>query len=146
MPLLHDPAVRASVEARLARLTPTSRPTWGKMSVGQMLWHVNQAMETALGRVQPHPKGAPVPAAVMRFLVLNMPWTRNAPTNKAFVPNQDHDFAAELARCRRLVAEIAAQAIEQPPPLHPMFGQMTGQQQSQLHAKHLDHHLRQFGV
>jgi hypothetical protein len=146
MPLLHDPAVRASLESRLARLTPASRPAWGKMSVGQMLWHVNQAMETALGRVQPDPKGAPIPAAVMRFLVLKMPWTKNAPTNKAFIPDREHEFTTELARCRQLVAEVTARAIEHAPPKHPAFGHMTGQQQSQLHAKHLDHHLRQFGV
>ena len=116
------------------------------MSVGQMLWHVNQAMETALGRVQPDPKGLPIPAPVMRFLVLKMPWTKNAPTNKAFIPTTQHDFDTEIARCRALVTEIAARPIESAPPMHPVFGQMTGQQQSQLHAKHLDHHLKQFGV
>jgi hypothetical protein len=27
-----------------------------------------------------------------------------------------------------------------------MFGKMSGREVSRLHAKHLDHHLRQFGV
>src|SRR5688572_1297842 len=122
MPLIHDPAVCASVEARLSQLRPESKPAWGKMSVGQMLWHVNQAMETALGRVKPDPKGMPIPAPVMRFLVLKMPWTKNAPTNKAFIPTTPHDFDAQLARCRALVAEITARPIETAPPHHPVFG------------------------
>jgi len=146
MPLLHDPAVSASIQVRLARLTPASRPHWGKMSVSQMLWHVSQAMDTALGRLHLTDKKPPIPTAVIRFMVLKMPWTRNAPTSRHFIPSQDHDFNAELARCRQLIAEIAAQSVDHAPPDHPMFGQMTGKQQSRLHVKHLDHHLRQFGV
>ena len=111
-----------------------------------MLWHVNQALGTALGRVQLADERPPIPTFVIRFAVLNLPWTRNAPTNSAFVARKEHDFDQELAKCRALIAEIVARDIDVAPPLHPVFGQMTGQQQSRLHAKHLDHHLKQFGV
>ena len=146
MPLLHDPAFRASVEARLARLQPDTRPAWGKMSPDQMLWHLNQAFGTALGQVTPPRDRAPLPSSWMRFMVLNLPWPKNAPTNKAFVPHQRYDFNAELAHLRALVAESVAQPLDTAPPPHPMFGQMSGREQSRLHAKHLEHHLRQFGV
>jgi len=146
MPMLHDPDVHKDLEARLSRLHADAKPKWGRMSVDQMLWHVNQAMGTALGKVQPDPGGPPIPAALLRFLVLKMPWTRNAPTNKAFIAGERYDFNAELARCRSLMREIVAQDVDKAPPLHPAFGQMTGRQQSQLHAKHLNHHFTQFGV
>jgi hypothetical protein len=144
--IIHDPSVRASIEARISKLRPDSPGVWGRMTVDQMLWHVNQAMGTALGRVQLAPKRIPVPAALMRFAALNMPWTRNAPTNPAFVARQRHDFDVERARCRALIADIVARDIDVAPPHHSVFGQMTGRQQSQLHAKHLDHHLKQFGA
>jgi hypothetical protein len=146
MPLLHDGAVKASIESRLSKLTPQSRAAWGKMTVGQMLWHVNQAMDAALGRLPLPAERPPIPRPVIRFMVLNMPWTKNAPTSKAFVPQQDYDFHTELARCRMLVAEVVARDVGHAPPDHPVFGQMTGAQQSKLHAKHIDHHLKQFGV
>ncbi|HEX5068573.1 MAG TPA: DUF1569 domain-containing protein [Vicinamibacterales bacterium] len=144
--VIHDPAVRASIEARLAKLTADSKGQWGQMAVDQMLWHVNQALATALGRVQQSPKNIPIPAAVMRFAVLKMPWTKNAPTNPSLITGERHDFALERARCLALIADICARPVDVAPPYHPTFGQMTGQQQSQLHAKHLNHHLTQFGV
>ena len=144
--LLHDAATRSSIDARLGQLTPASRPLWGKMSVDQMLWHVNQAMAADLGHISPPIDKSPLPRPVMRFLVLNMPWPKGAPTNKMFEAIAQHDFHEQLARCRGLIAEITARSLDHPPSRHPMFGTMTCRAQSRLHAKHLDHHLRQFGV
>ncbi len=146
MAIIHDPEVKASLQSRLSRLTPDARAVWGKMTVSQMLWHVNQAMDAALGRFDIPNERPPIPRAVIRFLVLYMPWSKNAPTSPAFVAKEPHDFSKESARCRALIDEIVARNIDHAPPYHPVFGQMTGAQQSRLHAKHLDHHLRQFGV
>ena len=50
VPLLHDAQHRADILRRLRALQPDAARRWGKMSVAQMLWHVNEAMEGALGR------------------------------------------------------------------------------------------------
>lgn len=50
MPLLHDQSVRSRIEGRLRALTPDRRPLWGKMSIDQMLWHLNEALAGALAR------------------------------------------------------------------------------------------------
>jgi len=144
--MLHDPKILASVESRLGRLQPDSMPVWGRMTPDQMLWHMNQALGCSLGYVQPPQDKSPIPRPLFRFLVLNLPWPRNTPTNKDWVARERHDFNTELARCQKLVAEFAARPLNQPPSPHPMFGQMSGREQSRLHAKHLDHHLKQFGV
>jgi len=146
MPTLHDEGYRLQIIKRIRSLRRDSPRRWGRMSADQMLWHVNQALGTALGRVQPSPDRMPIPTAVMRFAVLKLPWTKHAPTNKAFITGDRHDFEAERARCRALIHDIVARSVDVAPPRHPVFGQMTGRQQSQLHAKHLDHHLKQFGV
>src|SRR6185436_12086404 len=49
MPMLHDPEVRRSIEARLEAIRADSPRQWGSMSVDQMLWHVNQFLAAALG-------------------------------------------------------------------------------------------------
>lgn len=146
MALLHEPEVRSSIEGRLGRLTEDSRPRWGRMSVNQMLWHVNQAMGVPLGEVVPDDISAPLPKAMIKFLVLHLPWVKGAPTNPAFVPKRQYDFEAERARCRLLIGKITARPIDGAWPLHPIFGPMSGRDVSKLHAKHLNHHLTQFGV
>ena len=146
MAVIHDSAVRDSIEARLSKLRPDSKGVWGRMTVDQMLWHVNQALSAAVGRTTIPPKAVPIPRGLIRFAVLNLPWTRNAPTSDAFVARANHDFDAERARCLELIAELTAKPIAHATQVHPTFGAMTGPQVSRLQAKHLDHHLRQFGV
>ncbi|MDE3128364.1 MAG: hypothetical protein KGL38_10190, partial [Gemmatimonadota bacterium] len=77
MRMLHDPAVRATLEARLDTLRPDSERRWGAMSVDQMLWHVNQFIGAALGDDCLTPQKMPVPLPVMRFLVLRMPFPKS---------------------------------------------------------------------
>ena len=79
-------------------------------------------------------------------MTLNLPWVKNAPTNKALVAGNDCDFNAEVARCRRLLVEFTARPLDGPAQDHPVFGTMTVTDQSRLHAKHLDHHFKQFGI
>lgn len=146
MALLHDAEFRTRVEARLAALTAQSRPRWGKMSVDQMLWHVNHALEMSLGDVKVAPQRAPLPRALMKFLILNMPWPKGAPTMPGLVPVQEYDFEEERSRCYRLLETFAARGLHQAWPLHPMLGVMSGHDLSRLQAKHFEHHLKQFGV
>ena len=82
MAQLHDPRDRAEIVRRLRALRPDSDRRWGKMSVAQMLWHVNEAMEGALGRIQAEPMKVPLPRPLLKFLVLNAPWGKGAPTLK----------------------------------------------------------------
>lgn len=42
---------------RINRLSPNTKPLWGKMQVDQMLAHVNVAYEMAFENLHPKPKG-----------------------------------------------------------------------------------------
>ena len=147
MAALHDPQCRADILRRLKALMPDAERRWGKMSVSQMLWHVNEAMEGALGRIQAEPMKVPLPRPVLKFLVLNAPWGKGAPTLKRWIPQaESYDFAAERERCCRLVDELASKPLREVWPDSPMLGRMSGNDVSRLHAKHLNHHLTQFGA
>lgn len=147
MPTLHDSAARASLVARLNRLTPTAQRQWGTMTVDQMLWHVNQAFETGLGR-NPLPRlNLPVPRFLLRFFVLSLPWPKGkARTHPMLEAKASYDFATERARTIKLMEESASRPLEGTWPESYAMGPLSGKDWSRLGFKHVDHHLKQFGV
>jgi len=146
MRTLHDGRDRSEIVKRVAELRRDSERKWGKMSVEQMLWHVNGAMASALGQFEISPQKPPLPRPIMKLLVLYVPWGKGAPTMPDFVASGTYDFEGERGRCLQLIDTIAAKRLKSDWPVHPMLGRMSGQEVSRLHAKHLNHHLLQFGV
>lgn len=148
MSLLHDPGVRDAIKNRVAALRADAKRQWGRMTVDQMLWHVNCGLENSLGRyeVKEHPIPL-VPNALVKWAVLTLPWRRGkTPTAPEFVAKQQYDFGAEQARLLHLVDEVTSRPTASPWPRSSFMGEMSGGDWSRLHAKHLDHHLSQFGA
>lgn len=146
MPMLHDPQYRSNIEKRLAALRSDSKPRWGTMSVDQMLWHVNEALALSVGQTTAPPQKMPLPRPIMKFVVLNLPWPKGAPTAPQLEARQHYDFEAERTRCSHLLDTFTRKKLEEDWPLDAFFGKVNGRFKSKLQAKHMDHHLRQFGV
>ena len=146
MPMLHDPDVRSSIEARLATIGSDSPRQWGTMSVDQMLWHVNQFLAASLGEGTLETQKSPMPPAIMKFFLLYMPWPKSAPTNRGAVAGAKHDLEAERAKCRELITKFVSRPVDAAWPEDPSFGPVSGTFASKLQAKHLDHHFKQFGA
>ena len=146
MSTLHDSDTRAAIRQRVQALRPDAARKWGSMTVDQMLWHVNQPLKESLGEYVPPDGKPPLPPMLLRWLVLNVPWPRGAKTRPDLVASQHYDFERERAECLALIDRFAQRDIGVEFPKSANFGHMTGMHWSRLHAKHLDHHLRQFGV
>ena len=146
MPALHDPSVRESIRARLQSLRSDAPRQWGKMTVDQMLRHVNIALSGALGLTPYKPMKMPLPGPLFRFFAYNFPMPKGAPTHPDYVVGERFDFGAEKAQCLALIEEFAKKPIDAAWPESPVFGRVTGKFSSHVQAKHLDHHLRQFGA
>ncbi|HWP85541.1 MAG TPA: DUF1569 domain-containing protein [Terriglobia bacterium] len=147
MPLLHDAGYRDSIKRRVQSVRPEAKPRWGSMTAAQMLWHAAGALEVCMGRLAAKERPPfPIPKPILRFMVLNLPWPKGAPTMRALTPTQEYDVEAERARCLRLIEEFAARPLNGDWPVHPILGVLTGEEYSRLQAKHLHHHLTQFGV
>jgi hypothetical protein len=148
MPKLHNPQVRADLKKRVQSLRSDSPRQWGRMSIDQMFWHVNQSLRMALGDAVFEPmKVPPLPKPILRWMVLYVPWPRGrAPTYREMVATKTYDFAAERARTRQLIDRMTALTLDGVWPVNPTLGPMTGAQWSHLQAKHIDHHLKQFGA
>ena len=143
---LHDPEVYASIRKRIESLRADTPRQWGKMSIDQMLWHVNVSMREAVGDYTPAIKPLPLPKPLIRWAILNMPWGRGARTRPDMYAVSTHDFTQQRAECLALLDRIYAHPLTGAWPESASMGRMTGTHWSQLTAKHLDHHLRQFGT
>jgi len=147
---MYDSAVSAEVKERLQRLRPDSQRQWGKMGPAQMLAHCSASIEMALGDERP-PRmmiGRILGPVAKRFTLRDeKPMVRNAQTAKCLLVQDGKDFEPERARLALLIDRFAA-AGPSGCTSHPhfLFGTLTPEEWSRLVYKHLDHHLRQFGV
>lgn len=81
-----------------------------------------------------------------KSLYNDKPWKQNLPTAKSFKVEEDKDFATEKEVLISLIRDFYQEKDKKEWDPHPAFGSFTPEQWGQMQYKHLDHHLRQFGV
>jgi hypothetical protein len=138
------------IKGRLRQLRPDSSREWGTMSPAQMLAHCSAGIEMAAGEIRP-PRaliGRVIGRAVKRVAFREgEPFRRNSPTSKELLITAAVDFETERKRLSGLIDRFAATGpsgcTDHP---HAFFGPLLPDEWAILMYKHLDHHLRQFGV
>jgi Protein of unknown function (DUF1569) len=138
------------VKERLAQLSSDSDRLWGKMNPAQALTHCSLGMEWAVGdRIPPRMFLGRIIGRVVKSMALgnDAPMRRNSPTAKDLVVQDERDLGRERERLCGLIDRFAA-AGPKGCTTHPhsFFGPLTPEEWAALMYKHLDHHLRQFGV
>ncbi|MGJ8732499.1 DUF1569 domain-containing protein [Cellulophaga fucicola] len=135
---------------RIAKLTPCTKPLWGKMRVDQMLAHCNVAYEMTYENKYPKPnalKKILLKTFVKNAVVGPKPYPKNGRTAAEFIITDKRDFEEEKSR---LFAYL--DNTEQLGATHyngkesHSFGKLTDVEWNTMFYKHLDHHLKQFGV
>lgn len=134
---------------RIRALTPGSAPLWGKMNVAQMLVHCQQPLKSALGELPTKRRliGRIFGAFAKKRILGEGGFGKNLPTDPMFVISDKHSFEEERYHLILLLErflQTGPGAITKEP--HPFFGKLTPEEWDTLQSKHLDHHLRQFGV
>lgn len=149
-PDVFDASIANALVRRYEKITPNSKGAWGKMNAGQMLKHVANNAEMEFGDIQ---LGRRFIGRIIGRLVVNQiikndkPNSKNQPTHPKMIVTGEVDFAKEKARVLKLVARLGTvDSSEFEGRVHPFFGKMKSEEWSIWIYKHLDHHLRQFGV
>ncbi|HSP35801.1 MAG TPA: DUF1569 domain-containing protein [Thermoanaerobaculia bacterium] len=150
MKTLYDPAIADDIRKRIATLAAGSARQWGKMNAAQMAAHCAVFMEAALADIRPKRMFlGRLFGPMVKYLALRdeKPMGRNLPTVPGFEVEDDREFLKERERLATLVDRFArggpAACSTHP---HSFFGRLTAEEWGRLVYKHLDHHLRQFGV
>lgn len=147
---IFDQSDTIEVINRINKLTPASKPKWGKMSVAQMLAHCNVTYELVYDGKHKKPTGVKkwlLKTIAKNFVVSEKPYKKNMRTAPEFIITTDKDFDTEK---NRLVAYIRktqelGDAYFDNKESH-SFGKLTKSEWNNMFYKHLDHHLNQFGV
>lgn len=144
---LYDPAAKLEIIERINKLTSESQRQWGKMDVAQMLAHLQQPLEVALGH-------RTIKGSFLMNLILPLfkktlwdekTWKKGIPTDPTYITvAAPRNFQQEKAKLLELISQFTEAALSDKK--HPVFGFMTKEQWSRSGWKHIDHHLKQFGV
>lgn len=147
MKTIWHPADKQELLTRLARLNANAQPQWGKFNCGQMLAHVADGIRMTLGEVPCQPKRSPLRFWPLKQLIIYwLPFPKGAPTAPELLARPAESVENELATVQALLERLAGQARKTDWPAHPAFGSLSAQDWGALVYKHVDHHLRQFGV
>jgi len=146
MKSLFETTAYQEIMDRLNTLDAHSTPLWGKMTVGQMVWHCQIPLKVAIANKEAEAKWHPLMRWLFKKSLYNdRPWRKNLPTSPFAKAVEPKDFEEELPVLQGLVRDFYELKTRQQWNQHPLFGSFSPQQWGQLQYKHLDHHLRQFG-
>lgn len=143
------PDTNAAFIQRVQNLSPESKPLWGTMNTAQMLTHCKIVLQSALGEVKLKRVwiGLLLGQRFKKIILGTTGFGKNIPTLREAKIKDEHVFEVEQQNVIRLLERFASggeQILRTR--VHPFFGKMSPEEWDVFEAKHLDHHLRQFGV
>lgn len=149
MESIFEETTYTSVLERIEKIDETTERQWGKMSAAQMFCHCQFPLALALGR-----ETLKKPNFLMKMVMKSFKssmyddklWKQGLPTVKRFRVTDDKILVEEKSKLTALVKDFHQEKSKTSWEPHPAFGEFTHNQWGQMQYKHLDHHLRQFGV
>ena len=136
---------------RVNSLTKDTQPLWGKMNVAQMLAHSNVTFryvyEPEAFKKPKFPMTWVLKAFVKPQVINEKPYPKNGPTGPDFLIKGERDFEAEKEKMVGFIKRIQAEGVSGFDQRESFsFGKLSSEEWNNMFYKHLDHHLRQFGV
>ena len=135
---------------RINSISPLSEKVWGKMEVSQMVVHLKDQLDIALGNKPATAQGPIIFRTIIarRITLYLLPWRRgklktpremDALSNGIIITDFESDKHLLLMRMEEFISAKGFAA-------HPFFGKISNKDWGRLAWKHIDHHLLQFGA
>ena len=149
MKTIFDKDTHEELHERLGQLMPETERQWGKMSPAQMMEHNAVAIEMATGQVPMQQAfiGKAIGWIFKGGFLGDRPMPKNAPTGPTLKIQNEPDFEATRERLKGLISDFHGLGESGTDGnIHGFFGPLTGKQWGETQYKHVDHHLKQFGL
>lgn len=146
---IFDSNTYQNMVTRINSLGADNPRLWGKMSMGQMLAHLTEALKVVTDdkRTPRMFLGRLIGWAFKKEVYNNNPIKKNLPTTPTFLIVDEKNIEEER---RRLLQQLSILMIKGEDGIHniahPFFGRLTGEQWGKGIWKHFNHHLQQFGA
>lgn len=135
---------------RINKVTPESKPLWGKMNAAQLMAHCIAPLKMAHGEIPSKRNLMSLLFGKMfkkKYIIRNAVFPKNLPTDPHFLVPNPMQFEMERNRLIQKLQEFSAKGPNGiTNKVHSFFGPMIAEEWDILQYKHLDHHLKQFGV
>ena len=151
MQTLNSSSIKKFLE-RLERLGPETPARWGKMSAHQMVCHLNDSFDLAMGEKTASEDVTLLNRTLIKCFALYapFPWPKGVPTR----PEMDQlvggthpvEFLQDKAALAAGIERFARHPATAQSSRHPIFGKLTGWEWIRWGYLHADHHFRQFGL
>ncbi|GJM60275.1 MULTISPECIES: DinB family protein [Persicobacter] len=146
---LYEAVVFEEIRERIHQVKADTIPLWGKMNAAQMLAHTAEVQEVTNGKpLNNTPFLVKLFSGFIKKMVINdTPYPHNTKTHPQYVQKGEKNFEKEKERLLMAISEFynTPEQIAKEKK-HPIFGAMSLEEKGWGMYKHLDHHLRQFGV
>lgn len=134
---------------RVAKLNPEQQPQWGSMQATEMLMHCNITTQGILEWDKPA-RPATIKQKILKFVALKLlpHFPKNVKTAPQFETKGKID-KDQFEQEKKKYLDLLVQFKKNEKPLsapHPFFGPLNTKEWNAVLWKHLDHHLRQFGL
>lgn len=148
LPKIFDPSTNTTLVQRINAITSDSQRLWGKMSAGQVLKHMTIPYNDIIDDQHRTPRMRLLGKLFFKSIMTGeRPYKKNSPTAKQFIITDEPEINAAKKELIEKMQEVHAREagyFEGKP--HAFLGNLTATEWSNMLYKHLDHHLRQFGV
>lgn len=150
LPNVCSSSVAQELINRINQLKPNSQPLWGKMSVEKMLAHCCVTYEYIFDERTDKPNFLMkfiLKSFVKKMVTNEIPYKHNEKTGPAFLITNEKNFEQEKTRLINYINKVVEngksffvgkKSVS--------FDELTPTEWNNMLYKHLDHHLKQFGV
>jgi hypothetical protein len=150
MKTIRNEDCRNELISRIDKLKGDEKPTWGKMNLEQMLSHLVQTGNLPFESTVPDASNVMSRTVLKPLLLYVLPM----PKEVKISPEADQlqsgrkplGFAVDKTNVVEAIHRLGTLPADCDCLGHPFFGKLSAKEWGVLAHKHIDHHLRQFGV
>jgi hypothetical protein len=152
MATLFDPLQRQHQIDRLQKLTPDTKPAWGKLAAVDLVPHLTDPFRTALGEYDAPPERSFFTTKFGKWLLIYgmKKWPKSPPTHPKYDPEKHGRKGTDFENDKTALFNVIERFSSMPPSTkfrqHSAFGKISYKTWGFVMNKHIEHHCRQFGL